>query len=140
MSENINATLRFMPLANGKFTWKIYDDNGSVVNKAGIEFASEDAAREHFNNWQAENSEEITNADPADEVTTETAPVETAPETVTAPETPETTEAAEVAPVETTDAAPVVTTDADAAGQPVEQAPQEGAAAGSVETAGNASL
>lgn len=148
MSNEINAKIKFLPLANGKFTWKIYDENGSVIERAGIEFDSMEACNAHFNEWQAANSEAIGVAeentpDPAADVAPaqngEFAPTEN---TASAPEV-----AAEVAPETTTPEAnaPETVDPAAAEGQPVEQQPQdsapaEGQAAGTLENAGSANL
>lgn len=148
MSNEINAKIKFLPLANGKFTWKIYDENGSVIERAGVEFDSMEACNAHFNEWQAANSEAIGVAeengqDPAADVApAQNGEFDPAANAASAPEA-----AAEVAPETATPeaSAPENIDPAAAEGQPVEQQPQdsapvEGQVAGTLENAGSASL
>ena len=80
--NEINAEVKFIEVG-GKFIWKIYDENGSVVEKAKELFDNKEACEADFNAF-CETSETVGVEDINTEVETPVAPevVETTPEVV----------------------------------------------------------
>lgn len=108
--NEINAEVKFIEVG-GKFIWKIYDENGSVVEKAKELFDNKEACEADFNAF-CENSETVGIEDVDTGIVGENEP---AAEVETTPETPE---SIETTPVE-------VVSEEVIENQPVEQSQPE---------------